>query len=42
MCDQDFDDFDFDQVEEEKGVCEQTIEKVDCDEVPYATPLFYT
>jgi hypothetical protein len=25
MCDQEFDDFDFDQVEEEKGVCEQTL-----------------
>ena len=25
MCDQKFDDFDFDQVEEEKGVCEQTL-----------------
>jgi hypothetical protein len=24
MCDQEFDDFDFGQVEEEKGVCEQT------------------
>ena len=27
MCDQDFDDFDFDEVEEEKGVCEQTSRK---------------
>ena len=42
MCDQELDDFDFDQVVEEKGVCEQTIEKEDCDEVPYATPLLYT
>ena len=25
MCDQELDDFDFDQVEEGKGVCEQTL-----------------
>ena len=27
MCDQEFDDFDFGQVEEEKGVCDQTSRK---------------
>jgi len=27
MCDQEFNDFDFDEVEEEKGVCEQTSRK---------------
>ena len=27
MCDQEFDDFDFDEVEKEKGVCEQTSRK---------------
>ena len=27
MCDQEFDDFDYGQVEEEKGVCDQTSRK---------------